>query len=193
MQSPHNRQDGAGPLETLGAGGDPRRLLRSTARPRRPEPAWSRPLSTALAHGLQLRSGAAQRSPSPPGLHQGKNTPAGPHPLCTNKSARPQDSGLCLSWHLCPKEPATHPGHSPPQSAAAVGRLTGRLRTRAGGARAATSWSGRSCPGPAALPFASVTTLPAQTFLRMPWDTGSRVRSEQTWSEFQPQLCSLRQ
>lgn len=129
---------GLASLETLGAGRGPRCLLPSAPWPRRPDEASVHP----LGHGLQLRSGAARRSPGPPGLHQGKNTPAGPRPLCTNKSARPRDSGLCLSWHLHPREPATHPGHSPPQRAAAVGQPPGLLRTPGGRARAATVWVG---------------------------------------------------
>lgn len=159
LQSPHSRQDGAGPSGDPGSRrGSPAPAAlcsqATAARASLDEASVHRP-----AHGLQLRSGAAQRSPGPPGLHQGKNTPAGRHPLCTNKSARPRDSGLCLSWHLCPREPAAHPGRSPPQRAAAVGRLPGRLRTRGGRARAATAWvrvrAQLPCP-----------SLPSRLFLR---------------------------
>lgn len=138
MQSPHSRQDGAG------LAGDPGSGQGS------PVPAALCTLATAARRGLspppgtwapaQIRS--CQEEPRSSRLHQGKNTPAGPRPLCTNKSARPRDSGLCLSWHLHPREPATHPGHSPPQRAVAVGQPPGLLRTPGGRARAATAWVG---------------------------------------------------
>ena len=139
MQSPHSHQDGASPAGDPGSGrGSPAPAALCSLAGAGLDEASVHP----LAHGLQLRSGAARRNPGPPGLHQGKNTPAGPRPLCTNKSARPRDSGLCLSWHLRPREPATHPGRSPPQRAAAVRQPPGRLRTPGGRARAATAWVG---------------------------------------------------
>ena len=136
MQSPHSRQDGASPAGDPGSGqGSPAPAALCSLAGAGLDEASVHP----LAHRLQLRSGAARRNPGPPGLHQGKNTPAGPRPLCTNKSARPRDSGLCLSWHLRPREPATHPGRSPPQRAAAVRQPPGRLRTPGGRARATTA------------------------------------------------------